>query len=114
MNSLISTHVLDTSIGRPAEGLEVTLDFENSDGRWQELARGVTSADGRVSNFELRSRLQPGTYRLVFETAKYFAARQQASFYPRVEVIFHVTDVSQHYHVPLLLSPFSYSTYRGS
>ncbi len=113
--STITTHVLDTSLGRPAAGLAVALSVQGSDGSWKELGRGMTDSDGRARDlFSGDGGLQPGIYRLSFETGSYFRARNLATFFPRVEITFAVTDAKQHYHVPLLLSPFGYSTYRGS
>jgi 5-hydroxyisourate hydrolase len=102
----ISTHVLDTAAGRPAAGLGVELSRRDSDG-WQVLAREVTSEDGRVSGLAAAG---PGDYRLVFDTGGYLPD----GFYPEVTVVFRLTEPDGHYHVPLLLSPFAYSTYRGS
>ena len=112
--SAITTHVLDTSVGKPAAGVGVTLEKQEG-GAWKTLASGATNADGRAA--ELLSggaTLAAGTYRLRFDTAAYFRARGVESFYPHVEIVFHVKDTAQHYHVPLLLSPYGYSTYRGS
>lgn len=112
--SAITTHVLDTSLGKPAAGVAVTLEAHSSDG-WKTLASGTTNADGRIRDLlPAESKLAPGTYRLRFETAAYFRARGVEAFYPHVEIVFVVKDGAQHYHVPLLLSPFGYSTYRGS
>jgi 5-hydroxyisourate hydrolase / 2-oxo-4-hydroxy-4-carboxy-5-ureidoimidazoline decarboxylase len=105
----ISTHVLDTSLGRPAEGVPVVL--QQVDGG-ATLGSGNTDSDGRVKDLA-GGPLAPGVYRLEFDTAAYFAATSRASFYPEVSVVFRVVDGS-HHHVPLLLSPFGYSTYRGS
>jgi 5-hydroxyisourate hydrolase len=111
--SPITTHVLDTALGRPAAGVAVVL--ERTEGSTvHELARGVTDADGRVGDLLPPGSLEPGTYRLTFDTGAYFAAARRATFYPGVTVSFEVVDASQHHHVPLLLSPFGYSTYRGS
>ena len=111
--STISTHVLDVSRGRPAEGVPVAL--EKQDGKeWRPLSIGKTNADGRLKDLVPGGHaLQAGVYRLSFDTAVYFEAHSQNAFYPVVQVIFEVA-ASQHYHVPLLLSPFGYSTYRGS
>jgi 5-hydroxyisourate hydrolase len=107
--STISTHVLDTSIGRPAAGVRVTLATARGDA----LGSGVTDADGRAKGFA--GALAAGTYRLTFDTGAYFAIRQVATFYPEVSVVFQVAGGDgEHYHVPLLVSPFGYSTYRGS
>ncbi|HZH90582.1 MAG TPA: hydroxyisourate hydrolase [Pyrinomonadaceae bacterium] len=112
--SAITTHVLDTSSGRPAGGVAVTLEVRAEAG-WQILGRGRTDADGRLksllpADFDLKA----GAYRLTFGTSDYFAARNVESFYPEVTISFVVTDAAAHYHVPLLVSPFGYSTYRGS
>jgi 5-hydroxyisourate hydrolase len=104
--SSLSTHVLDTALGRPAQGVQVEL-F-----RGDALeATGTTDADGRIA--ELAPRLEHGTYRLRFDVASYAAATGQDVFFPEVAVTFTVAD-ERHYHVPLLLSPFAFSTYRGS
>jgi len=110
----ITTHVLDTSRGRPAQGIPVTLEFE-AGGGWKLVGKGTTNADGRISDLvSADADIAPGVYRLIFDTGKYFANHQVESFYPQVTIIFRLADVAQHYHVPLLLSPFGYSTYRGS
>ena len=111
--SAITTHVLDTSTGRPAAGIAVKLEQQAGIG-WQSAGLGVTREDGRVSDLLAGSPLAIGTYRLTFDTAAYFHTRSQPAFYPQVQVIFTVADAGQHYHVPLLLSPYGYSTYRGS
>ena len=111
----ISTHVLDTSLGRPAARVPVTLELAASEGHWKLLGKGATDSDGRIANLlppDLP--LAEGTYRLQFDTAAYFRTRSEPGFYPSVSVVFVVRDTSQHYHVPLLLSAFGYSTYRGS
>ena len=116
MPSPITTHVLDTSRGCPASGGVVTLEMQNSStAGWKKLAIGTTNADGRIADLLPEEfKLQKGEYRLTFETGQYFRALGIQSFYPQVSVIFEVQDASQHFHVPLLLSPFGYSTYRGS
>jgi 5-hydroxyisourate hydrolase len=112
--SAITTHVLDTAKGRPAAGLSVEL--EAYDGTsWRRIGRGVTDRDGRLrSLLPDDSVLVSGVYRLVFDTAHYFRTQNTTAFYPRVTVEFIVEDGDSHYHVPLLLSPFGYSTYRGT
>jgi 5-hydroxyisourate hydrolase len=106
----LSTHVLDTAAGRPAAGIAVTLE----DGiAGSLLGEAVTDADGRISSIG-PARLEAGDYRLSFATGDYFAAVGTHAFYPEVVVVFTLADPAQHYHVPLLLSPFGYSTYRGS
>jgi len=109
----ITTHVLDTSLGKPAEGIAVSLSLSKY-GSLQPLARAITDADGRVRAFVPDLPLVIGTYQLVFETAAYFRAASREAFYERVTLEFHVADAVQHYHVPLLLTPFGYTTYRGS
>jgi len=109
--STISTHVLDTSLGRPGAGIPIRL--QSVAGTDAQLASGVTDADGRVMDLG-PERLDAGTYRITFDTSAYFAALQQETFFPTVEIVFTVTDPSEHYHVPVLLSPFAFSTYRGS
>jgi hydroxyisourate hydrolase len=110
----ITSHVLDTSTGRPAKGLRLRADFAEAPGRWATLAHAVTDDDGRVADLLQGARLEAGTYRVTFETGPYFAAAGLPVFYPQVDVVFHVASDGGHYHVPLLLSPFGYSTYRGS
>ncbi len=104
----LSTHVLDAVTGTPAVGVAVRLTGADS----TELATAVTDDDGRVKN--VVEDLASGIYRLQFDTARYFAANGVTAFYPEVVIAFEVTDPAAHYHVPLLLSPYAYSTYRGS
>lgn len=121
VTSAVTTHVLDTAQGRPAAGLLVRLDRvagggigQGSEGGGSEVARSRTDEDGRVRDLG-PAELAPGTYRLVFDTGGYFAGQgRQAAFFPEVAVTFALDDQARHYHVPLLLSPFAYSTYRGS
>jgi 5-hydroxyisourate hydrolase len=113
--SRITTHVLDLAAGQPAAGVSVRLELLGEDDTWITLARAVTNADGRANELVAAgSRLDAGRYRLTFGTGEYFSARGIESFHPEVLVTFEVRDASQHHHVPLLLSPFGYSTYRGS
>ncbi len=113
--SAITTHVLDTSKGRPAAGVPVALELEGEDGRWQTLGKGTTDADGRLRDLlPIGKPLSIGTYRLIFDTETYFRAHNVEGFYPFVQVVFSILDTDEHYHVPLLLSPYGYSTYRGS
>ena len=104
----ITTHVLDTSRGCPAAGVPVVLERAVGSG-WDPVGRGSTDADGRARDL-LTSAPEPGRYRLIFDTGSYL----EAGFYPEVLVTFVVEPGEEHYHVPLLLSPFGYSTYRGS
>ena len=117
--SAVTTHVLDTARGVPAAGVQVWLEHVSSEGR-TEIARTRTGYDGRASGLGPQ-RLPPGTYRLVFDTAAYFASTggERAAFFPEVAITFTADGGTgdgevPHYHVPLLLSPFGYSTYRGS
>lgn len=113
--SSISTHILDTSHGRPAGGVTVALEVLNAGEGWSRLSEAETDVDGRIKEFVLGdSQLNPGTYRLVFAVSKYFESLNQQSFYPEVIVTFLIASDTEHYHVPLLISPFGYSTYRGS
>jgi 5-hydroxyisourate hydrolase len=110
----ITTHVLDTSAGKPGVGIAVKLEVRRND-RWVTLAERQTDGDGRARDLMADgSRLDAGTYRITFATGAYFAARGVSAFFPEATVVFEVKDAAQHYHVPLLLSPFGYSTYRGS
>ena len=113
--SAITTHVLDTSRGRPAQGVKLVLASRSVKGDWAELAAGETDADGRNrSLLAAGARPAPGVYRLRFELEEYFRKQGVPAFYPFADIVFEVRDPSEHYHVPLLLSPFGYSTYRGS
>jgi len=110
----ISTHVLDTSIGKPAAAVFVQLQRQ-SGATWADVSKAVTDKDGRVAGL-LSSAGQAGAggYRLTFDVGEYFRARGVESFYSRISIDFVVRDAAAHYHVPLLLSPYGYSTYRGS
>lgn len=111
--SRITTHILDTSSGSPARGVDVILE-QNQNGIWKKLAEGKTDNDGRIKNLIADNvNITPGIYKLSFDTQTYFKTRNVKGFYPSVNIEFEITDDS-HYHVPLLLNPFGYSTYRGS
>ena len=113
--SAITTHILDLSTGRPAARISVKLDRQADDGSWQSLASGKTDDDGRLRDLvSSEVALTAAIYRLVFATEPYFKERGISSLYPEVIVTFRIDDLSRHYHIPLLLSPFGYSTYRGS
>jgi 5-hydroxyisourate hydrolase len=113
--STISTHILDIARGAPASGVAVSLAVQNTDESWTELSHASTDTDGRVKPFFLVGEpIERGTYRLVFDTEAYFSSLNVECFYPQVAVVFRVEDAAQHYHIPLLLSPYGYSTYRGS
>ena len=111
--SAITTHILDVSKGCPARGVPVALERQTTTG-WEIIGKGATDEDGRLRDLLDAAVLQTGNYRLTFDTENYFLQQQIESFYPQVTVAFTVRDATQHYHVPLLLSPFGYSTYRGS
>lgn len=110
--SAITTHVLDTALGRPASGVPVRLTRIAPDQSAQVVAESTTDDDGRVTGLG-PDQAEPGTYRLRFDVAAYASATGQECFFPEVTVTFAITD-QRHHHVPLLLSPFAYSTYRGS
>lgn len=108
----LSTHVLDATTGRPATAVPLTLHRRAGDG-WELVGDGVTDDDGRCRSMAPDG-LGAAVYRLLFDTGAYFAAAGVAGFYPEVAIVFEVTEPDRHHHVPLLLSPFAYSTYRGS
>ena len=108
--STVSTHVLDTSLGKPASGISVTLERDG-----EVIGSGTTDRDGRVSALlSSGQELASGAYYLNFEVGEYFSRTGREAFYDRIVISFRVGQASEHYHVPLLLSPFGYSTYRGS
>ena len=111
----ISTHVLDTSLGRPAAGIAVTLARVDKPDVSTVIASGITNVDGRVAELApADGPIHGGRYRLRFDVANYFADSRRSSFYGEICIDFVVADDPQHYHVPLLLSPYGYATYRGS
>ncbi len=111
--SQITTHVLDTTLGSPASGLAIVLEKTVKSG-WKQIASGETNEDGRIGDLLAKGNLlEPGVYRMIFDTGGYFDRLNISSFYPVVFIYFEVTDES-HYHIPLLLSPYGYTTYRGS
>jgi 5-hydroxyisourate hydrolase len=109
----ITTHVLDTNRGRPAVGVTIVLEKYDA-GAWRPLGMGVTNADGRLTTLLAENALTAGRHRITVDTGAYFQQQQVEHFYPSVTVDFEIVDPKQHCHVPLLLSPFGYSTYRGS
>jgi hydroxyisourate hydrolase len=110
---MITTHVLDTALGRPARAVPTRLDLLDGE-VWREVGSGVTDDDGRLRTLTQPGPVAAGRYRIGFDTGAYFAAQGVAGFFPLVEIQFVVADGVAHYHVPLLLSPYGYSTYRGS
>jgi 5-hydroxyisourate hydrolase len=110
--STVTTHVLDTSLGQPAVGVQVRLE-RLAGGEPSPVAEGITDADGRVRELGPDG-LRPGTYRVVFGTGEYFGRSGRGTFYPEVAVSFLIDSTDAHYHVPLVVSPFAYSTYRGT
>ncbi|MFI5310803.1 MAG: hydroxyisourate hydrolase [Gemmatimonadales bacterium] len=112
--SEISTHVLDLSRGVPAAGVDVTLAHADSAGHFAAVGRATTDTDGRIGTFGTSSAAHAGRYRLTFRVAEYFVAHGAECFFPEVQVLFEVRHPEQRHHVPLLLTPYGYSTYRGS
>jgi 5-hydroxyisourate hydrolase len=110
--SRVTTHVLDAVTGRPAENVAVVLERRSADG-WDRVAERRTDGDGRIARLGPDD-LEAGTYRVTFAVGEYFAGQAQDAFYPEVVISFTLADPSAHYHVPLLLSPYAFSTYRGS
>ena len=113
--SAITTHILDTSTGRPGAGIPVVLERKTHSVGWQAIAEGMTNSDGRLNDLlNPREAFLPGHYRLIFEIGPYFLLQSIECFFPQITISFVVKDPMQHFHVPLQLSPFGYSTYRGS
>ena len=112
--SPITTHVLDTARGKPAAGVPVSLEKKGSDGTYALVGRGVTDADGRNKELMKEGALTKGVFRITFDTGAYLAAIGTPGFFPEASIVFSIEDTAAHYHVPLLLSPYGYSTYRGS
>jgi 5-hydroxyisourate hydrolase len=111
----VSTHVLDLVQGRPAQDVPVRLERREADTNWRRLASARTDQNGRCAQLMPENEaLTPGIYRLVFDTESYFGSRKVETLYPLVEITFYVREGEQHFHLPLLLSPHGYSTYRGS
>lgn len=108
--SKITTHILDTSRGKPAADIEVILERAAPNSQWLRLGSARTDANGRIAEFPGAGPLIAGTHRLTFSISAY----APKSFFPRIDITFEVTSPTEHHHVPLLLSPFGYSTYRGS
>ena len=109
----LSTHILDTALGRPAVGVRIAL-AELDGAEWRDVGSGTTDGDGRCKTLLSDARFEAGTYRIRFATAEYFAAKELVGLYPFVDIVFNVSDPEQHYHIPLLLTANGYTTYRGS
>ena len=110
----LSVHVLNLENGLPSAGVSVTLEQQVGD-HWQALSKGVTNQQGRIAElFPANRSMTPGEYRVVFKTGDYYKKANRETFFPEVPVIFQVKQADQHYHIPLLLSPYGFSTYRGS
>jgi len=115
MKSPITTHVLDTAQGQPAANIHVVLEVRQTQDSWETVGDGRTDTDGRINNFFIETEsMSPGTYRLTFNVSPYFQSQGVDSFYSVIPIVFTLDDPNTHYHVPLLLSPYGYSTYRGS
>ena len=110
----ISTHVLDITRGKPAHAVPVLLEEHAGPKEWKVIGDGKTDADGRIKDLVPEGKLTAGTYRISFDTGAYFSAQGVKGFYPEASIVFLIEDANAHYHVPLLLSPYGYSTYRGS
>jgi 5-hydroxyisourate hydrolase len=112
---MITTHVLDTSTGRPAAQIAVVLERDRGHATWEVVGRGETDGDGRLRTLvPTGAAIIPGIYRLTFDTRRYFDRARLTTFYPHIAIVFETLPGEAHYHVPLLLSPFGYTTYRGS
>ncbi len=113
--NFLTTHVLDTALGRPGAGITVAIDFwDPTEASWSERAKAVTDTHGRIAHFELDVPPLAGVYRFRFLVGAYFQGLDLRSFYPEIMVIVRIDDPAEHYHVPLLLNPFGYTTYRGT
>jgi 5-hydroxyisourate hydrolase len=110
----LSTHVLDATLGRPAAGVAVRLEARGDGGTWTPVATGHTGTDGRLDSWLPAGEPAAGVHRLTFGTGAYFAGRGIPALYPEVTITFEVRDAGEHLHLPVLLSPYAYSTYRGS
>lgn len=112
--STLSTHVLDTAMGKPAHGVDITLERQSGND-WSRVGGGVTNDDGRVKDLLAAGEsMTAGVYRLRFAVESYFQSTERESFYPYADVVFRIADGEEHYHVPLLISGWGFSTYRGS
>eukprot|EP00112_Aurelia_sp_Birch-Aquarium-sp1_P022316 Seg6255.3 transcript_id=Seg6255.3/GoldUCD/mRNA.D3Y31 product="5-hydroxyisourate hydrolase" protein_id=Seg6255.3/GoldUCD/D3Y31 len=110
----VTTHVLDVSKGLPGNNLRIQFYQLRKDKKWNLLRDGYTNNDGRLGNLITQEKFTPGIYKMVFNLAEYFKKEGKDYFHPKAEVVFKIKDPKQHYHVPLLVTPYSYTTYRGS
>jgi 5-hydroxyisourate hydrolase len=110
----ISTHILDTVRGKPAADVPVRLEKQNTSGAWQLVTSARTDRDGRCSQLLPAEENLPGIYRLTFDTGNYFLQQQMGTLYPQIEITFRAQENESHFHIPLLVSPNGYTTYRGS
>lgn len=109
----ISTHILDLSSGVGGKDVPATLEMQNEKGIWTQVATGVTDSNGRIKSFGESFKIRVGKYKLIFDMTKY-AGSKPDPFFPEISVVFRVADKSLHYHVPVVVSPYGYSTYRGN
>lgn len=111
----LSTHVLDTTIGKPGAGVDVTLEKRKADGTWESIGKSTTGKDGRIGNFleSTKDKSNKGIYRLTFSLEKYFSERDLETVFPEAVIVFKIAD-DTHYHIPLVVTPYAFSTYRGS
>lgn len=112
-NNILSVHILDQQTGKPAPSVEVVLEQKKDNG-WTQLNTGHTDPDGRIKALWPEKAAAPGDYRVIFKTGQYFESKKLDTFFPEIPVEFHISKTNEHYHVPLLLSQYGYSTYRGS
>ncbi len=111
--SQLTTHILDTTKGKPAQNVKIIL-YKNHNNSFEEIASGITNTDGRIPDLLPKDLIvEKGIYKMKFETKTYFDSMSVQTFYPFVEIVFNI-ETAEHYHIPLLLNPFGYSTYRGS
>lgn len=113
----VSVHILDLQTGQPTPGVQVEIEMHTKNGTWQPVGKGQTDENGRIRSLIAQDAIAnwaAGEYRVVFKTGDYYRTKKQATFFPEIPVVFQVEDQKAHYHIPLLLSPFGFSTYRGN
>jgi len=111
--SPITTHILDINKGKPAKDVEISLEFKQGES-WEKVGSGKTDADGRLKTLQSKDNFKAGVYRINFDTQSYFNSINEKTFYPEASIVFIVENIDEHFHVPLLLTAYGYSTYRGS